>query len=333
MEILRGDRIVEEHILSAPEPLVVTMPEPWRCYSGNDRLANHIAAPFFVQTMDSSAVEAAERDLPQCKTVIGLGGGTALDMAKYVAWKRGVPLVLVPSIVSVDACFTPQIAVREDRAVRYVGQVVPQSVVVDYDLIQSAPKSLNRAGSGDILSIHTALFDWKLAAEKIDERYSDEVAGESRRIFADLEAAAPDVAAVSKDGIDTLVDLYRREVDLCETWGNSRPEEGSEHFIAYNFERTVGTHVLHGDLVGAGIFLMSHLQSNEPESVAALMDTLEVNWRLRNYGIGPDDIVATLTTLKPFVAQGDYFYSVINDTDITSDWIQSVTTSLFAEQP
>ena len=230
MDIFRGDRIVEDHIVSAPEPLVVTMPEPWRCYSGIDHVVNHIAGRFFVRTMDSSAVEAAERDLPECATVIGLGGGAALDMAKYTAWNRGVPLVLVPSIVSVDACFTPQIAVREDRAVRYVGHVVPQSVIVDYDLIQSAPKSLNRAGSGDILSIHTALFDWKRAAEKIDERYSDEVANESRRIFADLETAAPDVAAVSKDGIDTLVDLYRREVTCAKPGATRGPKRGANTF-------------------------------------------------------------------------------------------------------
>jgi hypothetical protein len=38
--------------------------------------------------------------------IIGLGGGTAIDTAKYLAWRTGLPLTLVPSALTVDAPFT-----------------------------------------------------------------------------------------------------------------------------------------------------------------------------------------------------------------------------------
>jgi ribosome silencing factor RsfS/YbeB/iojap len=98
-------------------------------------------------------------------TVVGLGGGTALDTAKYVAWRTGRPLVQVPTITSVDAGFTDAIGIRDLGKVRYVGTVVPELVVLDLPLIRSAPPRLNRAGVGDVLSCHTGLFDWRLATE------------------------------------------------------------------------------------------------------------------------------------------------------------------------
>ena len=47
----------------------------------------------------------------------------ALDHAKFTAWQLKLPLVLVPSILSVDAAFTRAVGVREDQRVCYVGDI------------------------------------------------------------------------------------------------------------------------------------------------------------------------------------------------------------------
>ena len=82
-------------------------------------------------------VEATADD--GAEVIVGFGGGTALDTAKYLAWKRGLPLVQIPTITSVDAGFTDAIGVRADGHVRYVGTIEPEEVVLDIDLIRSAP--------------------------------------------------------------------------------------------------------------------------------------------------------------------------------------------------
>ena len=154
--------------------LLLTMPEPWG--AAQSLLATSPYHIHFVESMDRSEVERVEASLPAADVIVGLGGGQALDMAKYVAWRRGVDPVLVPAIASVDACVTNTVAVRDAGRVRYIGFAVPQVVLADFDLLQSAPAHLNRAGIGDILSIHTALWDWRIAAERGHGRFEERVA-------------------------------------------------------------------------------------------------------------------------------------------------------------
>jgi len=112
--------------------------------------------------MDLEYLEKTASSMHVSSTVVGVGGGTALDTAKFLAWKHGATLIQVPTITSVDAGFTDAIGVRVNGNVQYVGKIMPEMVVLDFPLIRSAPKHLNRAGVGDILSCHTGLFDWKL---------------------------------------------------------------------------------------------------------------------------------------------------------------------------
>jgi glycerol-1-phosphate dehydrogenase [NAD(P)+] len=100
------------------------------------------------------------QELPAHASVIGLGGGRALDVAKYLTWRRPVPLFQVPTSTSVNAAFAQRAAVRVGELVRYVGWAVPEAVYVDFDVIRRAPDALNRSGVGDIFCYHTAHWDW-----------------------------------------------------------------------------------------------------------------------------------------------------------------------------
>ena len=44
--------------------------------------------------------------------------------------------------------------------------MLPQYVVLDIDLVCSAPKRMNRSGVGDVLSCHTGLWDWRFAVDR-----------------------------------------------------------------------------------------------------------------------------------------------------------------------
>jgi glycerol dehydrogenase-like iron-containing ADH family enzyme len=265
-----GERILEEYAREFQDALVITMAVPWKVV--RERLGEGMAKPFMVESMERKTVESAERSLPPFNTIMGLGGGTALDMAKYVAWKRRARLILVPSIMSVDASFTRSIAIREGRRVRYVGDVRPEVVVVDYALIRSAPANLNRAGAGDILSIHTALFDWKLAHVERNERYDPAIAEAARQALYKLTDGWRDIRDVTDNGVRLLAELFAAVNDLCFRFGNSRPEEGSEHFWAYNVEYVTGKQFIHGELVSLGIVLMAELQENHPDDVRRFLE-------------------------------------------------------------
>jgi len=222
--------------------------------------------------MEMSHLEAVAAEDDDADVVIGLGGGTALDTAKFLAWRQGKPLVQIPSITSVDAGFTDAVGVRVDGHVRYVGRIVPERVVLDLELIRSAPAHLNRAGIGDVLSCHTGLWDWRAAtATGAGPVWDDDLAALGATLLDELEAAAPEIRAVSDDGVRFLADAYRRIGAACAHAGHSRFEEGSEHFWAYAFEHATGAHPVHGEIIAFAVVALASVQGNDPERAAAIV--------------------------------------------------------------
>jgi len=322
-----GKKVLEAYAHEFQDALVVTMDIPWSV--AKQRLGIEEARLLMVESMEREMVESVERGLAPSHTIIGLGGGTALDMAKYVAWKRRARLILVPSIMSVDACVTRAIAIREGRRVRYVGDVRPEVVVVDYDLIRTAPAHLNRAGAGDILSIHTALFDWELAHTRQDERYDRAIAESARGVLQKLIDGWREVRDVSDEGIRLLAELFAEVNELCFRFGNSRPEEGSEHFWAYNVEYLTGKQFIHGELVSLGIVLMAELQNNSADIVQQFLDRAEVRYRPDDLRLSKEEIAHSLLSLKDYVRNEQHPFSIIDAVTIDSEFVERVHHRLY----
>ncbi len=51
---------------------------------------------------------------PCLRTVVGIGGGQAVDVAKYFAWRSGANLFQMPTALTVDAAWGHQAVVRRD---------------------------------------------------------------------------------------------------------------------------------------------------------------------------------------------------------------------------
>ena len=297
--------------------LVCTMDVPWELFQKHHSWSpDHV---YLVNDMDKETVEALPDTLPECDVVVGLGGGSACDSAKYVAWARGCRLIMAPTIVSVDAPLTNTVAVRVDKTVEYIGDIYPEEVIIDHDLIRSAPPEFNRAGACDIASIHTALHDWKLAHNDTGEHYDEGIAAEAKACLEELDRQANEVYNVTPKGIDTIIDLFRREVEFCARLGNSRPEEGSEHIVAYNLEYLTRRHFLHGDLVGFGIVAMARLQANDPDFALDLVQRCGLRYRVED--ATEAELRETLSTLLEFKKRTGIFYSIVDTTPVDEAFI------------
>ena len=117
--------------------LVVTMADLWPRFER--QLSAHLAGVHLVTTLELEELERAADALPACAAIVGLGGGQALDVAKFFAWRKGLPLFQVPTATTVNAPFGHRSGVRDRGRVRYLGWAIPEAVYIDFDVIGSAP--------------------------------------------------------------------------------------------------------------------------------------------------------------------------------------------------
>ena len=299
--------------------LIAVNDPPW------SSIADRVPAPVGVVSAHDMELAKLDRDVERtaddgAAVVVGFGGGTALDTAKYLAWRRGLPLVQIPTITSVDAGFTDAIGVRSEGRVRYVGTIVPDEVVLDIDLIRSAPARLNRAGIGDVLSCHTGLHDWRAAVAAGAGVAWDTAAAElGESLLAELDAAVVDIRACSPDGIRWLAGSYRRIGAACAALGHSRFEEGSEHFWAYAYEHASGVHHVHGELISLAVVAVAHVQDNDPEFAHDVVSRAGVRAHPDDLGISRADLVDNLVGLRAYCRAEDLDVGVADLTDITVD--------------
>lgn len=302
--------------------VVATMEVPWQVT--RDRLGGAPAAVLLVESMEIDVLDRQVAEAPECDTVVGIGGGQAIDLAKYFAWKRGIRLVSIPTVLSVDAFVTPAAGVRRDHRVEYVGETSPDPLVIDYDLVRTAPAELNIAGVGDLLSIHTATYDWCLAAAagRSEYPFSQADVDAARRILEDTVAQESEIRHCSDAGLQAIVDGYLRINTICLPAGHYRVEEGSEHYLFYELEERLARPFIHGNIVGLGVYLLSRLQANEPDRISAFMDEVGLDFHPAAMNLSRDDLAASLASLRSFVARRPHlWYTVINKRPITETWI------------
>ena len=317
-----GENIIDGIAERLGSFIVTTMEVPWNLVK--DRMGGTPLKCVFVETMERSKLEELRKTLPQSDAVVGIGGGASIDTAKYIAWKSGARLVTIPTIISADVVVTKEVGVRDGGKVHYIGNKPADEILVDYSIIRDAPKELNRAGAEDILSIYTALFDWRLASERGLERFDEGIAKEAEACLHRLEKNANEIWEVTETGIKTLMELYLKETELCQRFGSSRPEEGSEHFFAYNLEYLTRKHYLHGPIIGLGIFLMSCLQDNRQDGIAGLMDKIGLEYRPGRINVAHSEIKETLATLKKYVKEDKLPFTVIDEADLSDNAINNL---------
>ena len=309
--------------------VVCTMDIPWKLTK--ELIGATPLVVVMVDSLEESVIESQLATVPECDTFLGIGGGQAVDLAKYFAWKRGKRLVTIPTVLSVNAFVTPSAGIRRGNDIVYVGEASPDPLVIDYDIIRTAPIELNVAGVGDLLSVHTASFDWEYAQKqgKSEYPFSADAVAKARSTLSKMMSKADEIANVTDDGIDAIVNGYMEVNSICIPAGHYRVEEGSEHYLFYAMEKKYQRSFIHGHIVGLGVYIMSRLQRNKWEEVAKFMDTVGLHYHPEHMGLTRDGVREVLLNLKSFVSsRNELWFTIINDTNFNEELIETITTGL-----
>jgi glycerol-1-phosphate dehydrogenase [NAD(P)+] len=283
---------------------------PWTLFGGRFK-----SKPLKIVMIEQAGLEVLNNlldDFTDCESIVALGGGLAIDSAKYVAWKKQKRFVAIPTVISADVSLCRAIAVREDWKVRYIGDKMPDRLIIDFDVIKSAPTHINRGGVCDILSCYTALKDWEIShdntGETIDQQTFDKTLGLLGRLFSHQQQ----IFDVTEEGVRFLIEGYLDEVRLCEAYGSPRPEESSEHFFAYNLECRMRRPFLHGSIISLGVVLMTILQERDPREIVDFLDGAGILWRPKDMGLVDEDVVGAIETLYDYCIDEKFYYTVVN---------------------
>jgi len=234
------------------------------------------------------------------QVVYSVGGGLTADAAKYISVCLNLPLVVLPTALSVDAFLTSASGVRRDGCVQYIPTKVPEQLILDLDVIARAPVWIRAAGITDVLSIATGSWDWKFAHERRKNPAGMElipwVYDNAQTILNGVFDCAEAAGRGDHQGLKSLFDCLAMEVQLCNQIGHARPEEGSEHYFAYCAEQYTGSGWPHGNLVGPGILLMAERQGQDLRPLEAALRACAIPLNR----IPPEVVAHTLAELPDY---------------------------------
>ncbi len=212
------------------------------------------------------AVESFQNLSSRSTAVLGLGGGKALDIAKYVAFLAKLPYFSVPTSLSNDGFCSPQASLTIVGKRRSLAANMPFGVIVDTRICEQAPRILSLSGVGDLAAKFSAIRDWKLSFHHTGEPVDD---------FAALLSDGSVHAFMAKptldeSGLRLLATSLMMNGIAMEVCGSSRPASGSEHLISHALDLLAERPRLHGLQVGVATYWMSLVQQERSELIAQL---------------------------------------------------------------
>jgi glycerol-1-phosphate dehydrogenase [NAD(P)+] len=261
----------------------------------------------------------------QAEVVYAVGGGLAVDAAKYLAIKKELPLICLPTALSVDAITAWSSAIRVDGCVKYIPTKPPDLMMIDFEIISQAPTGIRAAAICDLLSIATGSWDWQFAEKNnknnLEMKYINYIESIAQNILSGTLECAEAAGVGKADGLKQLLDCIVLETQLLNQIGHARPEEGSEHYFAYAVENKVGEGKSHASLVCPGILIMAELQRQETSQLKNAM--LQCNIPINT--IPQRVIIETLKDLPLYVRKHNLPYGIAHE--ITIEMINRIDLS------
>ena len=194
--------------------------------------------------------------------VIGIGGGKALDTAKLLAHQQHCPIVTVPTSAATCAAWTALSNIYSDQgAFQYdVGlDQCPNLLILDYDLVRTAPQRTLIAGIGD------AIAKWYEAS--VSSGHSPQTltiaAVQEARILRDLlfQKSPQAIADVHSSAWQEVVDATVLLAGVIGGLGGANCRTVAAHAVHNGLTHLPAAHgILHGEKVAYGILVQLRLE-------------------------------------------------------------------------
>lgn len=280
-QVVRGSGI-----LSESGPIIARLGQRPLLVGGDRTLRT--AAPFLAEMLSGLSVASASYQTDCCETalgqlrqagteheadvVIGVGGGKALDAAKLLAHQAQLPVVTIPTSAATCAAWTALSNVySEQGAFRYdVGlPLCPNLLLLDYELVATAPKRTLIAGIGD------AVAKWYEASVSSGHSSQTLIIGavQQARVLRDILFQKSAAALENPGGEDwcEVVDASVLMAGVIGGMGGAQCRTVAAHAVHNGLTQIPASHgMLHGEKVAYGILVQLRLEEMESGNALAV---------------------------------------------------------------
>lgn len=197
----------------------------------------------------------------EADVIIGVGGGKALDTAKLVAHQLQIPVVTIPTSAATCAAWTALSNVYSDQGAFLYDVALdkcPDLLILDYDLIQTAPQNTLVAGIGD------AMAKWYEAS--VSSGHSEQTliiaAVQQARVLRDI-LLQKSVAALQSPGSEAWREVVDATVLLAGVIGGiggAQCRTVAAHAVHNGLTHVCGRSSIHGEKVAYGILVQLRLE-------------------------------------------------------------------------
>ncbi|HTO49382.1 MAG TPA: glycerol dehydrogenase [Burkholderiales bacterium] len=249
--------------------------------------------------------------------LVAAGGGKCIDAGKAIAFRSGVPVVIVPTLASNDAPCSALSVLYSPEGVSTGVEFYPQSpafVVVDTDLIAAAPERYLVAGMGDAMATwyeaRVCLLNPRaVTAVGARPTLASCAIGEvcAQTLFKEGAAAG---AAVAAQTVNASLEAVVEANTLLSGLGFESGGLAGAHGVAQSYTAIpkLNAKYLHGEMVAMGTLaqLMMESRPDEATRVAEFFAAVGLPIHLGQLSLEADDkhaldVVAEGTLAFPFI--------------------------------
>lgn len=270
-----------------------------------------VAGPADEENLNKVTQEAKENNAGM---IVGVGGGSKIDLAKKTAYYLDVPLVSIPTTPSHDGIASPRASIkRKGWSVSEEG-VMPVSIIADTAVMIKVPFRYLSAGAADVISNETAILDWKLANRLRGEDFSSSAAAIAEYAARELIEKAHLIMPNTEESVWLVTKQILASGTSMAIAASSRPASGGEHLIAHALDMLAPGRAIHGEQVALGSIVTMFLHGGNWQGLAQTYRKIGIKTRAKDYGISDDTIIKAVRSAHRIRPER---FTILGDMDLS----------------